>query len=150
MQRCWEECAPKSQRIIEDIKGLKPVLDIIIDHKGCVVPVSCHIFHFTLHFNITCFQDIVFRHGHRGQNVPAPKKLSLRQRIDTNVASMVVHPCIRELIVSEREKMLTKAVEAKKVRMSSIDTDNTFVGAVDGPVTQTELQNSASNMCDHY
>jgi hypothetical protein len=37
MSRCWQ-VDPTSERIVEDIEGFSRVLDIIIEHSGCVVP----------------------------------------------------------------------------------------------------------------
>ena len=49
VERCWMECAPTSERIVEDIKGMREVLDIIIEHRGTMVPVSEPCWH--LHYN---------------------------------------------------------------------------------------------------
>jgi hypothetical protein len=38
MRKCWEECEPTSENIVDDILGFPAVLQKIIDARGCVVP----------------------------------------------------------------------------------------------------------------
>ena len=68
MSRCWQ-IDPTSERIVEDIEGFSRVLDIIIEHSGCVVP------------------DMNFRTGrgaksHDNKRV-LKRKIVARQRIST-------------------------------------------------------------------
>ena len=80
MSRCWQ-VDPCSDRIIEDIEGFPRVLDIIIDHSGCVVP------------------DMNFRNGRRAQSHDNKRvlknKIRSRQRISTH-KRITVHPDAQE------------------------------------------------------
>ena len=92
MARTWEY-SPSSERIVEDISALPRVLDVIIEHKGCVVP------------------DLFLRSGRRaltaqerqdgkaGAVINAPRK---RQRKATLEGRKCHHTleCCRELLKS--------------------------------------------------
>ena len=80
MSRCWQ-IDPSSERIIEDIQGFPRVLDIIINHNGCVVP------------------DMNFRSGRRAQSHDNKRvlkhKIKTRQRISAH-KKITVHPDAQE------------------------------------------------------
>lgn len=77
MERCWTHCAPTSARIIADIMEFPRVLEIVIQHRGAVVP------------------EIQLRHGHRHQAINGgrvlKRKVTSRQRKHL-LTSEPVHP----------------------------------------------------------